>query len=372
MVTPLTTGRPKMRSRIPNKAQRLALCEDVKPMSTKKFPDDQEWMLTPPDDLAPIAAWFAGIEAGRERFGWVLRDALDELLDGERTGRWAYDQLGKTEKTHLGSIIEIKLSREFEIPAGDTIDWKIGSDELDCKFSRQFGGWEIPIEMYLPDPDADVGTKAGQANHAALVVWMNDDREQWAAGLVRIEHSILRISNNRDHKRKIRPERLDQVHWLWEGRQDDLPRNLFLAMTTEQRRRVFSPGSGQRRVNEMFRILEGSLVPRAVVSTAGIQEDPMKRARDARLPRHLGNSGFLILGHSGPGPIIAKKFDLPVPTKGEFVPCRVVPASDQSTPTFAVGTQRWRRASGDDAEHPAPLFPKTPPAGLSWAEFLQI
>jgi hypothetical protein len=372
MVTPLTNGRPKMRSRKPNKAQRLALCEDVKAMSTKKFPDDQEWMHHPPADLASVATWFATIKEGRDRFGWVLRDALDELLDGERTGRWAYDQLGKTEKTHLGSIIEIKLSREFEIPAGDTIDWKIGSDEVDCKFSRQFGGWEIPIEMYLPEPAAPLGTRAGQANHAALVVWMNDDREQWAAGLVRIKNSILRTSNNRDRKRKIRPERMDQVHWLWGGRQDDLPRNLFLAMTTEQRRRVFAPGSGQRRVNEMFRILEGSLVPRAVVSTAGIQEDPMKRARDARLPRHLGNSGFLILGHSGPGPVIAGIFGLPVPTKGEFVPVRIVPAHDQTHRTFVLHGQRWRRATPDDAESPSPNFPSTPPAGTTWTEFLQV
>ena len=361
-----------MRSRMPNEEQRLALCADVKPMSKSKFRDTQAWTRNLPDDLVAIADWFHTLPEGRERFGWVLRDALDELLDGGRTGRWAYDQLGKTEKTHLGSIIEIKLSREFQIPEGDTIDWKIGSDELDCKFSRDFGAWEIPIEMYLPAPDAEPGSKAGIANHAALLVWMNDDNEQWAAGLVRVDHTLLRVSRNRDRKRKIETSRLDRVHWLWGGRHDDLPRNLFLTMTADQRRQVFEPRSGQQRVNQLLHILEGSLVPRAVIATAAIQDDPMKRARDARLPQHLGQHGYLIVGHQDADPYIARQLQLPQPSKGEVVPCRITPRpTGDPRPAITINGTPWCRANADDAEVAAPVLPKkTPPEG--WATYLDV
>jgi hypothetical protein len=365
---PLTTGRPKMGGRKPNKHQRLALCADQPAMSTKAFSESEAWTRDAPADLAAIARWIQSQRDGRDRFRWVLRDSLDELLDGQRTGRWAYNQLGKTEKTHLGSIVEIKLSREFDIPEGETIDWKIGSDEVDCKFSRDFGAWQIPIEMYLPvgSSAADV-RRAGTANHAALLVWMNDDGEQWAAGLIRVERSILTGGfGNRDGKRAIAAEHRRRIHWLWQGRQDDLPPNLFLRMTAEQRESIFSEGSGQRRVNQLLRIFEGSLVPRAVVATAAIQDDPMKRARDARLARNLGREGFLVLGHQDADPHIARALGLPIPTKGEFVPCRVVEASDSDDQSVRIEGRRWRLADATDAIGAAPQVPKRKPSE-GWA-----
>ncbi len=34
----------------------------------------------------------------------VLRDTLDQIYDGQHTGRWDYNQLYKTEKTHVGTL----------------------------------------------------------------------------------------------------------------------------------------------------------------------------------------------------------------------------------------------------------------------------
>ena len=41
----------------------------------------------------------------------VLRDTFDQLYDGQHSGRWAYEQLRKTEKTHMGTLVEINLHR---------------------------------------------------------------------------------------------------------------------------------------------------------------------------------------------------------------------------------------------------------------------
>ena len=46
-------------------------------------------------------------------FGGIVRRAIDEVIDGPRTGRWSMDQLTRTEKSYVGSKIEILLRAEF-------------------------------------------------------------------------------------------------------------------------------------------------------------------------------------------------------------------------------------------------------------------
>src|SRR5205823_7346337 len=82
------------------------------------------------------------------RFAMVLRDTLDQLLDGQRTGRYRESELRKTEKTHMGTLVEINLQRAFDFADGTSTDYRIAGIEVDCKFSRRFGGWEIPLEAY--------------------------------------------------------------------------------------------------------------------------------------------------------------------------------------------------------------------------------
>ena len=183
-------------------------------------------------DVEHFAGWFLGEPDARERFRWALRDSLDELLDGQRTGRWCYQHLTKTEKTYLGTAVEINFTREFDLPDGDLLDWTLEGEDLDCKFSKDFGGWEIPMEMYrCPDH----GEQSGTQDHAALLLWMDDDNRRWAAGLLRIADSLLRFRKdgnrqyNRDNKRKISAEGLNQISWLWGGIQHDLPENLAAA-----------------------------------------------------------------------------------------------------------------------------------------------
>ena len=40
-------------------------------------------------------------------FGHAIRQSIDEVLDGPRTGRWGFEQLEKTEKTYVGTKLEI-------------------------------------------------------------------------------------------------------------------------------------------------------------------------------------------------------------------------------------------------------------------------
>jgi hypothetical protein len=319
-------------------------------------------------DLKPLADFFEGAADGRERFRWTLRDSLDELLDGQRTGRWCYQQLMKTEKTYLGTAIEINLAREFDIEDGMHLDWSIDGDELDCKFSRDIGGWEIPMEMYVC---RDHAAQSGREDSPALLVWMNDDTSEWAAGLLRITDERLKWKSgakparvyNRDNKRQVAPEALDEILWLWGGNQEDLPPNLLLQLPADVRERILRPGSsGQGRVNDLFRNVQNRLVSRAVVLTVGQQDDAPKRVRDAR--NHLRSEGVIVLGHERPHQMIARSLELPEPSKGSWIATRVAPISsmDPGRGGFFLEGRWWRGATAADSKETAPMFPK------SWKE----
>lgn len=313
-----------------------------------------------PEDLKSLIGFFEGMEDGRERFRWTLRDSLDEILDGQRTGRWCYQHLCKTERTYLGTAIEINLGREFDISDGDHIDWSIRGEELDCKFSRDIGYWEIPMEMYIC---ADHGEQSGKADFPALLVWMNDDASEWAAGLLRVSDERLKWKPdrtkrqyNRDNKRRIDVDVLDDIYWLWGGLQNDLPPNLLLGLSAKVRGNILKSGfRGQRRVDELFRQVQGRLVERAVVLTVGQQDDAPKRVRDARI--HLRPEGIIILGHEKAHQRIASSLGLPEPSKGSWIATRVAPASETRGRFFLDG-RWWKKATASDPEVAGPGFPK--------------
>jgi hypothetical protein len=319
-----------------------------------------------PADVAPFVEWFNGEVEARERFRWAMRDSLDELLDGQRTGRWAYQHLSKTEKTYLGTAIEVNLTKEFEFANGTDLDWRIAGRDIDCKFSKDLGGWEIPMEMYLC---ADHGGRQGRANQPALVTWLDDDRSQWAAGIITITDERLRWkpdretgerirAYNRDNKRRLNDRSAQDVYWLWGGLQPDLPRNLLLHLDENTRQRILGfPHSGQSRVDQLFREIQGQIVSRQTVLTVAQQDDAPKRVRDARL--HLKKDGILVLGHQNSHPRIAAALELPIPIKGEWVAVRVTPvATTDPRPFFSIGTQRWAMARADEPVVAAPDLPK--------------
>lgn len=320
-----------------------------------------------PVELKPFMEWFEKEPDARERFRWALRDSLDELLDGQRTGRWAYQHLSKTEKTYLGTAVEVNLTKEFNFHEGKNLDWRISGGDIDCKFSKDLGGWEIPMEMYLCD---DHGDRQGIADHPALLTWLNDDTSQWAAGLITINDERLRWKNdketgklirayNRDNKRRLADPSAIDLFWLWGGIQTDLPRNLLLHLGEDERSRIFSfPTSGQKRVNQLFREVQERIVGRQTVLTVAQQDDAPKRARDARL--QLRSEGIIVLGHQDSHPKVAAALELPVPVKGEWISVRVIPVSDSDNrPFVTIAGKRWAKSYQHDPVVAAPELPKS-------------
>src|SRR2546429_6754996 len=95
-------------------------------------------------ELAAVAAELRGFDPNGSSIARVLRDTFDQLYDGRRTGRYRWDQLYKTEKTHCGTLVEINLQREFKFSAGGPLVYLIGGLDVDCRNSQTIAGGLIP------------------------------------------------------------------------------------------------------------------------------------------------------------------------------------------------------------------------------------
>jgi Restriction endonuclease NaeI len=292
-------------------------------------------------ELERVAASLLRLDPDGARTAEAIRETFDQLLDGQRTGRWDYRDLRKTEKTHMGTLVEINLHREFEFEDGLATNYRIADAEVDCKFSQSWRGWQIPLETL---------------GHLCLLLWADDERSLFSGALLRITEDVLRPGGNRDQKRTLNDTGVARMRRLWHERA--IPENLLLHLDGHTRARIFAfPGrrNGQRRVDELFRLVQGRIVSRTAVLTVAQQDDPPKRVRDSRI--RLRPEGIVILGHQGDHPRIARALELPAVTKGQWVGTRLVPCelAYDGLRVSIRGTD-YRPALPDDPPEPAPLL----------------
>ncbi|MEU2337548.1 NaeI family type II restriction endonuclease [Streptomyces sp. NPDC013172] len=297
----------------------------------------------PDPELDRVYEHVKALDPTGRRFATVLRDTIDQLLNGEATGRYDWKTLFKTEKTHAGTLVEINLQREFRFADGEAMDYQIAGIDVDCKYSQQFGGWMIPPEA---------------VGHLCLLAWADDYRSRWSIGLVRIRGEWLNTGNNRDLKLTIKAAHRDKIHWLW--RDEPLPENVLLHMDAADRDAVFAAGSGQQRLNELFRRAQKRRIGRNVVRTVAQQKDYMKRVRGNGGSRSaLRPEGILIMGDYASHRMVAGRLGLPLPEQGEFVSARVAPSGPQhgDAPRVSLDGTEWVLAQQDDLVVPAPALP---------------
>ncbi|MBM7169056.1 NaeI family type II restriction endonuclease [Streptomyces sp. G44] len=311
--------------------------------------DDPELML--------VREHLLSLDPEGERFARVLRRTIDQLLDGEHTGRFDWNELHKTEKTHAGTLVEINLLREFQFASGADLDYSIEGIEVDCKFSQKLYGWMIPPEAL---------------DEICLVVWADDHQSLWSAGLLRANRSKLTTSGtltkkgNRDGKFQLTKKHHSLVTWLWH--KAPLEENLLLHIDPETQKAILNAGAGSRRsagqakLNELFLRVQKRRVNRTVVRTLAQQKDYMKRVRYNGGSRDkLRKRGILICGDYPNHQAVATQLGLPVPREGENVSVRVVEAKPHHVgqPRVRLEGRDWVVAGADDPEEMAPLLPET-------------
>ncbi|WP_320782203.1 NaeI family type II restriction endonuclease [Streptomyces sp. CRN 30] len=295
-------------------------------------------------ELHRVHAALIRMDPAGERFAAVLRNTIDQLLNGEVTGRYDWKTLYKTERTHAGTLVEINLQREFIFDDGAVMDYRIDGIEVDCKYSQKFGGWMIPPESM---------------GHLCLLVWADDYSSCWSAGLFRVRSDWLNRGTNRDAKLTLKAAyREDKVRWIW--RNAPLPENVLLHMSPQDRDAVFALTSGQQRLNELFRRVQGRPIARNVVRTVAQQKDYMKRVRGNGGSRSaLKPEGILIMGDYDSHRDVARQLRLQPPREGEFISQRVARRQHRhgDAPCAVLDGQAWVKATAEDDPDEAPSLP---------------
>ena len=309
---------------------------------------------TSDEDCLAVEAELIARAGGRENLeqaiGRAIRRSFDQVYDGQHTGRFHWAQLSKTEKTNVGSLVEIWLARELDLADGSTLDFQIAGREVDCKYSQRMGGWMLPPEV---------------RGHIAMLVTADDYLGTWSVGFVRVTEERLHVATNRDAKSTLNPVGRQAIHWLFIDA--PLPPNALLRMPTDDAIAVMARSksgravSGQQRLDELFRRAEGLCISRTVIATVAQQEDPMKRVRSNGGSRsRLACEGYLLLGHYQSHRKVAMALGVPVPESGEIVSVRVCRASEQdSDPSALIEGERWRRWRAGDPSAEAPVLAHT-------------
>ncbi len=292
--------------------------------------------------LERAADYLERLDPDGQRTASVLRATLDQLYDGQRTGRYRWDQLHKTEKTHCGTLVEINLHREFEFEDGVALDYRIVGEDVDCKYSQTLGGWMIPPEAH---------------SHLCLVVWADDVSSLWSMGLVRTTVDRLNSGGNRDKKSTLNASGRAAIRWLFS--QNPLPPNVLLQLPRTTVDRIMGMRHGTQRLNELFRSSLGMRVGRGVVATVAQQDDYMKRIRANGGSRTaLKPEGIVILGQYRSHVSVARTLGVPEPGRGESVAVRLALADAAGPGTVELEGAWWRLALPGDPVANAPDLPE--------------
>src|SRR5690606_17145075 len=129
--------------------------------------------------LAPIAAAIVRLGGGEAAFAAdvprLFRQAVDEVIDAPRTNRFTLGETEKTEKTYLGTKIEILLRNHLKLGKGTILDLSVDGIEVDIK-NTIGSNWTIPIESH---------------GHAALLIRLNEQKAVCDVGLIVVKDQYL-------------------------------------------------------------------------------------------------------------------------------------------------------------------------------------
>lgn len=223
-----------------------------------------------------------GSAALADKFAQMLRTCVDDVIMTPKTGRRAYEELEKTEKTYIGTRVEIELRAMLRLPKGK-LDTEILGHDVDIK-NTMGSNWMIPTEAI---------------NQPCVLVAADEPRALCYLGLVVARPDYLTKSQNKDAKKSLSAEGF--AHILWLLRDHPYPANFWRGVAPEIVTRIFAGDTGNHRMAVLFREIQEHPITRDVVQAVAQQQDFMRRIRSdkGRGTRDLlSREGILVLsGH---------------------------------------------------------------------------
>lgn len=241
-----------------------------------------------------------GIESFTEMVTGLFRQAFDEVIDAPRTNRFTLAEIEKTEKTYIGTKVEILLRNFLKLPKGEILDLAVNGVEVDIKMTTA-RDWMIPRESI---------------GRPAILMKANERTALCDVGLVVCRPEYLRLSNNQDKKGQIAAAQY--VHIWWILRNQPYPKNFWEVLPVVERKAIMEAGTGKWRLAALFERIQGQPISRSQVEAIGQQDDYMKRlrknggARDILGPKHIailwGSKDRDLIERFGLGPVTSREF----------------------------------------------------------------
>lgn len=190
----------------------------------------------------------------------LLREAMDDVMRTPQTGRRLYEDLEKTEKTYIGTRVEIEIRSLFYLPRGK-LDVYINGLDVDIKFTIG-NNWMMPLEV---------------VDHPCFLVAADEVAARCYFGLFFADEALLTKGANRDQKRSVSADGFAHVMWLLKAH--PLPPNFWRDIPADVANRIAAQPSGNKRVMALFREVQDFPIPRSVIDATARQKDFMRRVR---------------------------------------------------------------------------------------------
>ena len=201
-----------------------------------------------------------GLASVQREIPALLRETIDAVIQTPRTGRRSYDELEKTEKTYIGTRVEIMIRSFFRLPKG-RLDLQILGADADVKFTIG-GNWMMPREVI---------------GHPCLLLAADEERARCYFGLFVADDGYLSAGKNQDGKKSISAAGFAHIRWLLNA--DPLPPNFWQTISPEAANTIAYQRSGNERIMALFREVQARPVTRDVIESTARQKDFMRRTR---------------------------------------------------------------------------------------------
>jgi hypothetical protein len=251
-----------------------------------------------------------GAERFQREFPALLRQAIDEVIDSRRSGRFTLGELEKTELTYIGTKVEILLRNFLKVERGSVLDLKIDGIEVDVKNTVR-ANWTIPLEA---------------AGHPCILIRADERRALCWFGLILINDVCLNKGKNRDQKRTIAKLGIQKIRWLLESQ--PYPPNFWEQITSEEKKTIISPRGGTERVAALFATIQGKRISRNIVESLTQQMDYMKRIRKNGGARDLLSPRGIAILWGGNDRALIEELGLPSCSRNEFISFKPVKDAD--------------------------------------------
>lgn len=237
----------------------------------------------------------------------MLREEIDKIIDTPNSARRFYGELEKTEKTYIGTRVEIRLRNFLKVEKGRR-DLKLTAGDVDVK-NTMGSNWTIPPEA--------IGVPCLLLSAAEPVDEKTNKPTTFKFGLVLVRDDYLLVGKNRDAKKGLSANGFENVNWI--AVDHPYPNNFWRTVPAEKVQKIFAGSNGNDRMMNLFRLVQRTPISRRVVESVAQQKDPTRRIRKGGGARDQAEAAGLLILSQTYDQAALKAFSLPPIRADEWI-----------------------------------------------------